>query len=116
MRPNTLDHVALWVAGRDAMTDALLDALDIHVIEQTDRFTLLGHDARRGKLTLFDAEGPRERGALKHIALRVSSLDDDPGPLAAGESLDSGSSRRRRIRVRPGPRGAVLDRSRVDRA
>src|SRR5437016_2928871 len=30
--------------------------------------------ARRGKLTLFEAEGPRERGALKHIALRVSDL------------------------------------------
>ena len=88
MTPNTLDHIALWVAGRDAMTDALLDAFDIHVIERTDRFTLLGHDARRGKLTLFDAEGPRERGALKHIALRVSSLADDPGPLSAGESLE----------------------------
>src|SRR5262245_21173509 len=88
MTPNTLEHIALWVAGREAMTDALLDAFDIHVIERTDRFTLVGHDARRGKLTLFDAEGPRERGALKHIALRVSSLDDDPGPLAAGEDLE----------------------------
>src|SRR5205085_6766290 len=40
----------------------------------TDAFTLIGSNARRGKLTLFDAEGPRERGALKHVALRVSSL------------------------------------------
>ena len=38
-----------------------------------DAFTLVGSDARRGKLTLFAAEGPRERGALKHVALRVSS-------------------------------------------
>src|SRR6185436_7594466 len=29
----------------------------------------------RGKLTLFTAEPPRERGALAHVALRVSSLD-----------------------------------------
>ena len=47
----------------------------MHVIDRTDRFTLVGSDARRGKLTLFDAEGPRERGALKHVALRVSDLD-----------------------------------------
>jgi catechol 2,3-dioxygenase-like lactoylglutathione lyase family enzyme len=88
MTPNTLDHIALWLADRDAAADALLDAFDMHVIERTDRFTLIGHDARRGKLTLFDAEGPRERGALKHVALRVSSLTDDPGPVDAGEGLE----------------------------
>src|SRR5438105_1142012 len=47
----------------------------MHVIERTEKFTLIGSDARRGKLTLFEAEGPRERGALKHIALRVPELD-----------------------------------------
>ena len=88
MTPNTLDHIALWVSNREAMADALLDAFDVHVIEQTDRFTLVGHDARRGKLTLFDAEGPRERGALKHVALRVSSLGAAPGLLDAGEGLE----------------------------
>jgi catechol 2,3-dioxygenase-like lactoylglutathione lyase family enzyme len=88
MTPNTLDHIALWLADRDAAADALLDAFDMHVIERTDRFTLIGHDARRGKLTLFDADGPRERGALKHVALRVSSLTDDPGPVEAGEGLE----------------------------
>jgi catechol 2,3-dioxygenase-like lactoylglutathione lyase family enzyme len=46
----------------------------MHVIDRTDAFTLLGSNARRGKLTLFDAEGPRERGALKHVGLRVSTL------------------------------------------
>ena len=39
----------------------------MHVIERTDRFTLIGADARRFKLTLFVEEGPRERGALKHV-------------------------------------------------
>ena len=34
----------------------------MHVIERTERFTLVGADARRGKLTLFDAEAPREPG------------------------------------------------------
>ena len=47
----------------------------MHVIDRQDNFTLIGSDARRGKLTLFDAEGPRERGAFKHVALRVSSVD-----------------------------------------
>jgi catechol 2,3-dioxygenase-like lactoylglutathione lyase family enzyme len=47
----------------------------MHVIERTDRFTLIGSDARKGKLTLFEAEGRRERGALKHVALRVNDLE-----------------------------------------
>ena len=82
MRPKTLDHVALWVADRDRIADFLTERLSMHVIERTDKFTLVGTDARRGKLTLFDEEGPRERGALKHVALRVSELDAALGPLA----------------------------------
>jgi len=74
VRPRTLDHVALWVAERDPIADFVTAYLGMHVIERTDKFTLVGSDARRGKLTLFEAEGPRERGALKHIALRVSDL------------------------------------------
>src|SRR5581483_6806979 len=54
------------------------------VIDQTEKFTLVGSDARRGKLTLFDADGPRERGALKHVALRVSSLDAALAALPEG--------------------------------
>jgi catechol 2,3-dioxygenase-like lactoylglutathione lyase family enzyme len=75
MRPKTLDHVALWVADRDRITDFLTERLSMHVIERTEKFTLVGTDARRGKLTLFEAEGPRERGALEHVALRVTDLE-----------------------------------------
>jgi catechol 2,3-dioxygenase-like lactoylglutathione lyase family enzyme len=85
MRPKTLDHVALWVADRDPITDFVTDRLSMHVIEKTDKFTLVGTDARRGKLTLFDAEGPRERGALKHIALRVNDLESALGELEGVE-------------------------------
>jgi hypothetical protein len=75
VRPKTLDHVAYWLEDRDRIADFLTNHTAMHVIEQTDRFTLVGSDARKGKLTLFDAEGPRERGALKHVALRVTDLD-----------------------------------------
>ena len=81
MRPKTLDHVALWVADRDLIADFLTERLSMHVIERTDKFTLVGTDARRGKLTLFSEEGPRERGALKHVALRVSNLGEAAGLL-----------------------------------
>jgi catechol 2,3-dioxygenase-like lactoylglutathione lyase family enzyme len=81
MRPETLDHVALWVADRDRIADFLTTNVGMHVVERTDAFTLVGSDARRGKLTLFAEEGPRERGPLKHVALRVSSLDRALGDL-----------------------------------
>jgi catechol 2,3-dioxygenase-like lactoylglutathione lyase family enzyme len=81
MRPKTLDHVALWVADRDRIADFLTERLSMHVIERTDKFTLVGTDARRGKLTLFAEDGPRERGALKHVALRVSNLGEAAGLL-----------------------------------
>jgi catechol 2,3-dioxygenase-like lactoylglutathione lyase family enzyme len=59
----------------------------MHVISKEENFTLIGADARRGKLTFFDAEGPREPGAFKHVALRVSDL------AAARESMPDGADR-----------------------
>ena len=82
--PNSLDHIALWVADRDALASFACDHLGMHVIEQTDKFTLVGADARRGKLTLFDADGPREPGPLERVVLRVADLD------AAVEALPDG--------------------------
>ena len=75
MRPKTLDHVAFWLRDRDPIADFATRHLGMHVIDRSDRFTLVGSDARKGKLTLFEAEGQRERGALKHVALRVNDLD-----------------------------------------
>jgi hypothetical protein len=87
VKPRTLDHVALWVADRGRMTEAA-GRIGLRVIEQTERFTLLGADARRGKLTLFDAEGPRERGALERIGLRVSVLEGREPVIDLGEGLE----------------------------
>jgi catechol 2,3-dioxygenase-like lactoylglutathione lyase family enzyme len=87
----TLDHVALWVRDRDALADFLTTSLGMHVIERTERFTLVGSDARRGKLTLFVAEGDREPGALVRVGLRVTdfgaAVSALPGDLAL-ERLD----------------------------
>ena len=82
MRGGPLDHVALWVAERDPLSDFLCEHAGMHVIDKTDKFTLVGADAKRGKLTLFEAEGPREPGALGHVALRVR---DVPGGVAGVE-------------------------------
>jgi catechol 2,3-dioxygenase-like lactoylglutathione lyase family enzyme len=74
--PTSLDHVALWVDERKPLADLLCDHLGMHVIEETADFTLVGIDAKLGKLTLFDADGPRQRGALQRVVLRVNQLDE----------------------------------------
>ena len=56
----------------------------MHVISEEANFTLVGSNARHGKLTLFDAEGPRESGPLKHVGLRVSDLAAARAELPAG--------------------------------
>jgi catechol 2,3-dioxygenase-like lactoylglutathione lyase family enzyme len=77
VEPKTLDHVAFWLADREPIADFLTSNVGMHVIDRQENFTLVGADARRGKLTLFSAEGPREQGAFKHVALRVSKLPED---------------------------------------
>jgi catechol 2,3-dioxygenase-like lactoylglutathione lyase family enzyme len=84
MNPKTLDHIAYWLADRDALADFAVRHLGMHVIDRTDAFTLVGADARRGKLTLFAADGPRERGALEHVALRVRDLEGALAELPHG--------------------------------
>jgi catechol 2,3-dioxygenase-like lactoylglutathione lyase family enzyme len=79
--PTSLDHIALWVDEREPLAAFLCEHLGMHVIEETDTFTLVGIDAKLGKLTLFDAEGPRQRGALERVVLRVGDLDSVVGSL-----------------------------------
>jgi catechol 2,3-dioxygenase-like lactoylglutathione lyase family enzyme len=88
MKPETLDHVALWVADRDALADFLVGRLGMHVMERTDKFTLVGADARLGKLTLFAAEGERSLGNLARIGLRVFDLDEALGELPADLAVE----------------------------
>jgi catechol 2,3-dioxygenase-like lactoylglutathione lyase family enzyme len=99
MRPKSLDHVAFWVADREPIAAFLEQHLGLHTIDRQEGFTLLGADARRGKLTLFDAEGPREPGAFEHVALRVSDLARARAalPPEAGDIFDVGEGIRLRL-------------------
>jgi catechol 2,3-dioxygenase-like lactoylglutathione lyase family enzyme len=88
MEPRALDHVALWVADRDPLADFLCAHAGMHVVDRTEAFTLVGSDARRGKLTLFAAEGPREPGPLERVVLRVSDLDRALSALPSGLDVE----------------------------
>jgi catechol 2,3-dioxygenase-like lactoylglutathione lyase family enzyme len=88
MEPRALDHVALWVADRDTLADFLCAHAGMHVVDRTDAFTLVGSDARRGKLTLFAAEGPREPEPLERVVLRVFDLGRALDALPAGLEVE----------------------------
>jgi catechol 2,3-dioxygenase-like lactoylglutathione lyase family enzyme len=92
MEPRTLDHVAFWVADRAPIVAFCERHLGMHVIADEANFTLVGSNARHGKLTLFDADGTRERGPFKHVGLRVSDLAAARAdlPAGAGEVFDIG--------------------------
>ena len=85
----------------------------MHVIDRTDKFTLVGADARRGKLTLFAAE-EREPGVLARVGLRVFDLDEALAALPAGLPSSDGRRgharpRRAAARARRGGRGVAYD-------
>src|SRR5436190_10495482 len=110
MNPRSLDHVALWVAERDELASFLCEHLGMHVIERTDDFTLVGADARLGKLTLFAADGPREPGVLERVVLSVSDLDAAVAALPA----DLPRERRDGVVTFEGPEGLGLGLTQVD--
>ena len=88
MKIETLDHIALWVEDRDELAEFLVDRLGMHVIERTDRFTLVGADARRGKLTLFAAEPDRAPEPIARIGLRVFDLEGALAELPADLAVE----------------------------
>ena len=88
MQIETLDHVALWVGERDRLAEFLVAHVGMHVVDRTERFTLVGSDARRGKLTLFAADGPRDPGVLARVGLRVFDLDEALAALPADVDVE----------------------------
>jgi catechol 2,3-dioxygenase-like lactoylglutathione lyase family enzyme len=99
VRPLSLDHVAFWVPDADAAARWTVATLGYHVIERTERFTLVGADARGGKLTFFAADGEREPGPLLHVGIRLPGLS---------EAEDREAPAGLRIRLLPG-RGAAAE-------
>lgn len=105
MEIKSFDHVALWTAERDALAALLTDSCGMHVVERTDSFTLVGGHAREGKLTLFVAEAPRERGVLERIVLRVPRIEQARASLAQAGFVSTGDDGEFRLE---GPDGVPL--------
>ncbi len=87
MNPRTLDHVAVWVSDRQSIVDAATRELGMHVIDENERFTLIGSDARRGKLTLFQTDDARDPPPLEHVALRVNAIPNGRVDFDLGQGL-----------------------------
>ena len=73
MKIEMLDHIALYLSDRDTAGEFLTSHLGFHLIDRTERYTLVGAGGRIGKLTLFDApEGTTPRpGIIDRINIRV---------------------------------------------
>jgi catechol 2,3-dioxygenase-like lactoylglutathione lyase family enzyme len=86
-----LDHIALYMNDRDAAADFLTSYLGLHVVDHTDRYTLVGAGGRIGKLTLFDApeDTPSSRGIIERINLRVANPETAVARLPAEADLMS---------------------------
>lgn len=95
MEIRKLDHIALYMRRRDAAAAFLTSHLGFHVVDHTDRYTLVGAGGRLGKLTLFDApEGTSTApGTIERINVRVAdpeSAADRLPPEATVEQRDGG--------------------------
>ena len=95
MEIRKLDHIALYMRRRDTAATFLTSHLGFHIVDHTDRYTLVGAGGRLGKLTLFDApEGTSPApGAIERINVRVAdpeSAADRLSPELAVEQRDGG--------------------------
>ncbi len=91
MEIQKLDHIALYMNDRGAAADFLTSYLDFHVVDHTDRYTLVGAGGRIGKLTLFDApEGTAlSPGIIERINLRAANPETAVARLPAEADLMS---------------------------
>jgi catechol 2,3-dioxygenase-like lactoylglutathione lyase family enzyme len=85
-----LDHVALYVRNRDAAADFLTSHLGLHVVDRTDRYTLVGAGGRLGKLTLFEAPEASEPapGVIDRINIRVADPESAAARLPEGTVVE----------------------------
>ena len=86
-----LDHIALYMSDRDAAAEFLTSHLDFHVIDRTDRYTLVGAGGRIGKLTLFDTPEDVEvsQGPIERINIRIADPETTVARLPAEANIQS---------------------------
>jgi len=95
MKIKRLDHIALYMGDRDAAAGFLSTRLGFHVVDHTERYTLVGAGGRLGKLTLFDApQGTTPSpGEIERIVIRVADPEAAATRLPRGaEPSDGGYS------------------------
>jgi catechol 2,3-dioxygenase-like lactoylglutathione lyase family enzyme len=95
MKVNMLDHIALYMKDRDDAAGFLTTYLGFHVIDHTERYTLVGAGGRLGKLTLFDApqDTTPSPGEIGRITIRVADPEAAAAklpPEASAEPSDGG--------------------------
>src|SRR5215213_11234287 len=95
MNVQRLDHIAIYMNDREAAAEFLTTHLGFHVVDHTDRYTLVGAGGRLGKLTLFDApQGTTPSpGEIARITIRVADPEAAMAklpPEANAELLDGG--------------------------
>jgi catechol 2,3-dioxygenase-like lactoylglutathione lyase family enzyme len=95
MQIKMLDHIALYMDDREEAARFLTTHLGFHVVDHTERYTLVGAGGRLGKLTLFDApQGTTPSpGEISRITIRVSDPEAAASklpPEAKAEPLDGG--------------------------
>src|ERR671933_2853031 len=91
MNVKTLDHIALYMNDRDEAAKFLTKHLGFHVVDRTERYTLVGAGGRLGKLTLFDApEGTTPSpGIIERIIIRVAAPETAVARLPAEADIMS---------------------------
>src|ERR671917_2981576 len=91
MKIQKLDHIALYMRDRDAAAEFLTTYLGLHIVDRTDRYTLVGAGGKIGKLTLFDApEGTTPSpGVIERINIRVADPQTAVARLPAEADLMS---------------------------
>jgi len=95
MQVKMLDHIALYMNDRDEAARFLTTHLGFHVVDHTERYTLVGAGGKLGKLTLFDApQGkPPSPGEISRVTIRVADPEaaaSELPPWANAEPLDGG--------------------------
>src|SRR5215210_3928212 len=93
MKVKMLDHIALYMNDRDEAARFLTTHLGFHIVDHTERYTLVGAGGRLGKLTLFDApQGTTPSpGEIGRITIRVADPEvaaSELPPEANAEPFD----------------------------